>query len=198
MVSASTMAARRPAPPGATLARAGPCGRRGGPARRAPRTRPEGRGPRAFRAARMEPGPRRGRGRSAAAHGGSGRRRRRPPGTSYARRAAVVDYIQFGGMKHGNCHRDTVRGFVHNVHEARMAAGTPPDAPGTAGMASIGGGHMATARVTWRRRLTRLGGGALATRNDEPQHIMTGYTPYRAARGAAVGDTGGGRHSTAT
>ena len=82
MADAPTMAARRPAPPGAPLARAGPCVRRGGPVRRAPRTRPEGRGPRAFRAARTEPGLRRGRGRSAAVHGRSGRR---PSGVGGAR-----------------------------------------------------------------------------------------------------------------
>lgn len=77
MAAASTVAARRPAPAGVPFPRAGLCGRRGGPARRAPRTRSESRGPRTFRAARMESGARRGRGEGwRRCTGGSGRRPR--------------------------------------------------------------------------------------------------------------------------
>ena len=140
-------------------------GRRGGPARRAPRTRPESRGPRTFRAARMEARPRRG--------GGGGRRRctggssRRPRRAGGARREAEA-----GSQRCGAPPAAFSAGAPQPARPLRP--GHAPQPPARAGRALGAGARLAAkSRLAARRSAAGRPSGPIAPgrpRSPSPRH----------------------------
>ena len=147
-------------------------GRRGGPARRAPRTRPESRGSRTFRAARMEARPRRG--------GGGGRRRctggsgRRPRRAGGARRESEA-----GSQRCGAPPAAFSAGAPQPVRPLRP--GHAPQPPAQAGRALGAGARLAAkSRLAARRSAAGRPSGPIAPgrpRSPSPRHLCLPSPP---------------------